>query len=289
MSPVPDYPTALRLRETTLDLSLRCHVMGILNVTPDSFSDGGQHAGTAAVEHALRMVEEGADIVDIGGESTRPGAREVPLDEELARVLPVVEAVRSHSSVPISVDTRKAAVAEAALEAGADVINDISAMRDDADMPRVAAAQDLPVVLMHMQGSPEIMQRGPRYENVVEEVLTFFRERLAFCHERGIRQVVLDPGIGFGKTLQHNLDLLRAIPRFAELGCPVLIGTSRKSFLGQLTGREVDDRLAGSIASNLAACRKGARLLRVHDVRDMRAALDVTDAIDHGVEAAHAL
>jgi len=286
----PAEISSIPLRDTVLDLSSRCRIMGILNVTPDSFSDGGQYDDSAsAVDHALCMVEEGADIIDIGGESTRPGAQPVPAEEEIARVVPVIRGIRARSGIPISIDTRKVAVAETALEAGADIINDISALRHDGAMADCASRHGVPVVLMHMQGTPENMQIAPHYDDVVEEVLAFFRERLEFCRMKGIRHPVIDPGIGFGKTVEHNLALLRALPRIAALGAPVLVGASRKSFLGALTGLPVDQRLGASIASHVLACRTGARLLRVHDVRETRAALDVLYAIEGRKGVAHAV
>lgn len=258
----------------------RCVIMGILNVTPDSFSDGGSHDSVdTALAHALAMIDDGADIIDVGGESTRPGAAEISVDEELRRVLPVIAAIRRSSDIPISVDTRHAEVARAAIGEGAGIINDVSALRHDALMAATAAATDVPVVLMHMQGTPATMQRQPYYENVTEEVKLFFEERLSFCRAEGITRVVVDPGIGFGKGLDHNLQLLRELRAFAPLGCPVLVGTSRKSFIGALTGAEVGDRLPGSIASGLLAWQQGAGILRVHDVRAMRDALRVAEAI----------
>lgn len=258
----------------------RCAIMGILNVTPDSFSDGGSHDTVdAALAHALAMIADGADIIDVGGESTRPGAAEIPVDEELRRVLPVITEIRRSSDIPISIDTRHAEVARAAIGEGADIINDVSALRHDPLMAATAAATGVPVVLMHMQGTPATMQRQPHYENVTEEVKLFFEERLAFCRAEGITRVVVDPGIGFGKGLEHNLQLLRELRALAPLGCPVLVGTSRKSFIGVLTGTEVGDRLPGSIASGLLAWQQGAGVLRVHDVRAMRDALRVAEAI----------
>jgi dihydropteroate synthase len=290
MSATTAFPQPLRLRETVLDFSRGACLMGVLNVTPDSFSDGGRHQSVAAaIEHGLRLAEEGADIIDVGGESTRPGAPPVSVDEEIARVVPVIEGMRARSSVPISIDTRKADVAAAARAAGADMINDVTALQGDPAMTALAAAHDIPVVLMHMQGDPATMQRQPRYDDVVAEILAFFRARIAFCSSRGVHRVILDPGIGFGKTLQHNLALLRALPRFRELGVPLLVGTSRKSFLGQITGRAVEHRLAGSLASNTYAALQGAHILRVHDVRAMKDALRVIDAIEHGEEKIHAV
>ncbi|MBN1447993.1 MAG: dihydropteroate synthase [Bacteroidetes bacterium] len=277
------------LRGNTLDLASRCRVMGILNVTPDSFSDGGRYADPAtAIAHAMRMEAEGADIIDIGGESTRPGARSISAAEEIARVLPVITGIRSRSEIPISIDTQKAEVAEASLNAGADMLNDISALRHDSGMLDCAVRHAVPVVLMHMQGSPENMQEAPHYTDVVEEVLTFFRERVAFCRTKGVAHVIVDPGIGFGKTVEHNLALLRALPRFTALGVPLLVGTSRKSFLGAITGLPAEQRLGASIAAQVYACRQGAHLLRVHDVRETRAALDLLYALEGGEVTNHA-
>lgn len=254
--------------------------MGIVNATPDSFSDGGRHASSSeAVDCALRMVEEGADIIDVGGESTRPGAHDVPIDEELRRVIPLIEGIRASSSVPISVDTRKAPVAGAALSAGADIINDVSALRFDDAMIDVAAASGAPLVIMHMSGTPATMQDNPEYHDVVSAVRDFFHERLAVCAANGIQQVILDPGIGFGKTLRHNLALIGSVSRFCDLGAPVMVGVSRKSLIGQLTGHPVDQRLSGSLAAAVLALREGASVFRVHDVRETREALDVAAAI----------
>lgn len=254
--------------------------MGIVNATPDSFSDGGLHASSSeAVDFALRMVEDGADIIDVGGESTRPGAHDVAIDEELRRVIPLIERLRAASPIPISVDTRKAPVAEAALTAGADIINDVSALRFDEAMIDVAAASGAPLVIMHMSGTPATMQDNPEYHDVVSAVADFFHERLAACTAKGIRQVILDPGIGFGKTLRHNLALIGSVPRFCDLGAPVMVGVSRKSLIGQITGRAVDQRLAGSLAAAVLALRYGASVFRVHDVRETRDALDVAAAI----------
>ncbi len=279
----------LQLRGRVLHPASDCALMGILNVTPDSFSDGGSYADTeSAVRRALEMEDQGADILDIGGESTRPGAREVSEREECARVLPVIEALRARTEIPISIDTRHASVARAAMDAGADIINDVSALLHDPGMAEVAARSAAPVVLMHMQGTPSTMQHAPVYDNVVEDVKIFFTERIAFCREAGIAQIVLDPGIGFGKTLEHNVTLLRELAAFAELGYPLLVGTSRKAFIGTLTGAAVDARLPGSIASNVMAYLNGAHILRVHDVQAIRAAIDVAAAIAHGEVPQHA-
>lgn len=266
-----------RMRERELDLSVPC-VMGILNVTPDSFSDGGRFASReAAVAHALAMAEAGAAILDIGGESTRPGAAGVDLEEELRRVVPVIEAIRQVSELPISIDTMKAPVARAALEAGADIINDVSALTADPEMPGVAREYGAGVVLMHMRGTPRTMQAEPRYDDVVSEIAAYLTGRAATLEAAGLASasIVLDPGIGFGKSVAHNLSLLAATEQFAGLGYPVLIGLSRKRFLEQLTGAPVDQRLAGSLAGLVFAALHGAKVLRVHDVRESCDALRV--------------
>jgi dihydropteroate synthase len=258
--------------------------MGIVNVTPDSFSDGGRFAATAAaVEHGLELVRQGADLLDIGGESTRPGATPVPLEEELRRVVPVVQKLAELTTVPLSVDTSKAAVARAALEAGAHIINDVTALRGDPEMPDVAAAFAAGVILMHMQGTPQTMQLNPTYEDVVAEVAGFLEARLRAVADQGIagEQVVLDPGIGFGKTREHNIRLLAHLEELQKLGRPVCLGVSRKGFLGRLLDRPLDQRLAGSLA---AAChamgRHAAQILRVHDVAATRDAVVVYRALE---------
>ena len=262
----------------------RPRVVGILNVTPDSFSDGGAHADTdAAVSHALRLAEEGADLLDVGGESTRPGAVPVSLDEELARVLPVVEQLASRTDVPISIDTSKPEVMRAAVAAGAGLINDVAALRRDGAL-EAAAELGVPVCLMHMQGEPRTMQDAPHYDDVVGEVHRFLTERLFVCQLAGIdkKKILVDPGFGFGKTLEHNLALLRALDRLAELA-PVLVGLSRKSMIGTLTGREQPaERAAGSAAAALIAAQNGAAIVRVHDVAITRDALAVWQAVAAG-------
>jgi len=261
-------------------------VMGILNVTPDSFSDGGRFLEpAAAIEHGRALLAEGADIVDVGGESTRPGAREVSAQEELARVRPVVEALAAESGnrgAVISVDTSKASVAAAALEAGASFVNDVTALRGDAGMVGVVAASGAECCLMHMLGDPRTMQRDPRYQDVVSEVKSFLEERLAFAVGEGVReqQVLLDPGIGFGKTVAHNLQLLARLDELVSIGRPIVVGTSRKSFLARLTTRpsEPRERLAGTLATSVLAYERGASVLRVHDVAPAREALEVAAA-----------
>lgn len=256
-------------------------VMGIVNTTPDSFSDGGNCLqAQAAINHAFKLAEAGADILDVGGESTRPGAAPVPADEEMCRVLPVVEALVQRGLV-VSVDTRKPAVMRAALEAGASMINDVSALQE-AGALEVVAASDAAVCLMHMRGEPRSMQSAPAYDDVVAEVKAFLEARIAATLAAGVlpERVLVDPGFGFGKTLEHNLALLRALPRFVELGVAVLVGMSRKSMLGALSGRGVQEREFAGVAAHLAAVARGARVVRVHDVAAMRDALAVWNAIE---------
>ena len=246
-------------------------IMGILNVTPDSFSDGGRYIEPGpAIERGLQMARDGADILDIGGESSRPGAEPVSTAEEIRRVVPVLTGLAAASDVLLSVDTTKAEVAEQALAAGAHIINDISALTADPAMPEVARRHRAGVVLMHMQGTPRTMQAGPAYGDVVEEVARYLADRVRSLADAGLdpSRVVVDPGLGFGKTVEHNVALLRGLPRLARLGRPVLVGASRKSFLGHLTGRAVDERLAPSLAALAFAVQQGAHILRVHDVKE---------------------
>ena len=260
----------------------RTRVMGIVNVTPDSFSDGGDHASTdAAVAHALKLAEAGADLLDIGGESTRPGAQEVSLEEELRRVVPVIERLARQTGLPISVDTCKPEVMRAAVQAGAGMINDVCALRREGALD-TAAALGVPVVLMHMLGEPRTMQANPEYDDVVGEVHRFLAERIFAAEMAGIakKHIVVDPGFGFGKTTQHNLQLLAQLRRFTELGVPVLAGLSRKKTIGELTGRgDPRERIFGSLAAHLVAAQNGAMLLRVHDVAATVDALKVWNAV----------
>lgn len=260
----------------------RTRVMGIVNVTPDSFSDGGDHASTdAAVAHALKLAEAGADLLDIGGESTRPGAQEVSLEEELRRVVPVIERLARQTGLPISVDTCKPEVMRAAVQAGAGMINDVCALRREGALD-TAAALGVPVVLMHMLGEPRSMQEDPRYDDVVAQVHRFLAERIFAAELAGIpkKHLVADPGFGFGKTTAHNLELLAGLERLAELGVPVLAGLSRKRSIGELTGRAVPgERVAGSVAAHLLAAQRGARIVRVHDVAATVDALKVWEAV----------
>jgi len=256
-------------------------VMGIVNVTPDSFSDGGQHGTTeAAIAHALRLVGEGADVLDIGGESTRPGAAEIPEEEELKRVIPVIEALAKQINIPIAIDTSKPGVMRAAVKAGASIINDVFALRRD-DALDVAAELKVPVILMHMQGDPHSMQAAPHYDDAVAEVHSFLTQRIFACEMAGIpkKNIVIDPGFGFGKSLEHNLALLAQLQKFVELGVPVLAGLSRKSMIGTLTGRDVSDRVSGSVAAALIAAQNGAKIIRVHDVAATVDALKIWNAV----------
>jgi len=256
-------------------------VMGIVNVTPDSFFDGGRYASSAAaIEHAQQLIADGADLLDIGGESTRPGAAEVSEQEELDRVLPVIEGLRG-CEVPLSIDTWKPGVMRAALKAGANLVNDVNALQAK-DALQAVADSDAAVCLMHKQGTPQTMQQQPRYADVVAEVCGFLRERIAAAETAGIARarIVIDPGFGFGKALTHNLDLLRHLEALRALGVPVLAGLSRKSMLGALTGRAVDDRVAASVAAALLAVQRGAAIVRVHDVRETVDALKVLMAVN---------
>jgi dihydropteroate synthase len=258
-------------------------IMGVINVTPDSFADGGlffEH--DAAINQALALAAAGADILDIGGESTRPFSEPTPLEEELRRVLPVIERVRAETPVPISIDTYKSRVAEAALEAGANIINDISALRFDPDMVRLAREAGVPVILMHMQGTPRDMQADPQYDDLIGDLHTFFQERLDFALAHGLSRelLVLDPGIGFGKTFQHNLEILNNLDAFLDLGCPLLIGPSRKAFLGHvLGGLPPAERDIGTLAALAVAVQRGAHLVRVHNVSYAKQFFTVLSAI----------
>ena len=259
----------------------RTLIMGILNVTPDSFSNGGKFlALEKAVAHGLQMVEEGADIIDVGGESTRPGAKPVQALEEIARTVPIIKKLREKTGALISIDTQKAEVARAAIAAGADIINDVSALADPG-MAAVAAETGAGLVLMHMLGTPETMQNNPHYDNVVSDVRNFLEERMSFAVARGVapEQIVLDPGIGFGKTDEHNLALLKGISALMASGRPVLIGASRKSFIGRMFGGEPDNRLAGSLAIAGFAVLHGAHILRVHDVKESCDAARLVDTL----------
>ncbi len=263
-----------QLRDRVLHLDQRCLVMGIVNVTPDSFSDGGRFLDQhAAIEHALKLVAQGADILDLGGESTRPGSQPVPLDEELNRVVPVIEALVKRTTAPLSIDTSKAAVAEACLRAGAHVINDVTGLAGDPGMAEVARRHGAGVVVMHMQGTPATMQVNPAYNDATTDISSFLQLRIESLVGQGIalESIAIDPGIGFGKTFEHNLQLLARLHEFRKLGRPLCLGVSRKGFLGQITGKPRSERLAGSLAAAcFALSRHAVQILRVHDVAETR-------------------
>jgi len=265
-----------------LELGRRVEVMGIVNVTPDSFSDGGRFFDRkAAVEHALRLAGEGAAIVDVGGQSTRPGSEPLSAGEETDRVLPVIEGLRAGSAVPVSIDTYRAEVAARALDAGADIVNDISAFRFDEDMLPLLAERKVPAIAMHIKGTPRDMQRDPRYDDVVEEVRSYLAGALERAERAGLSrgQVAVDPGIGFGKSLEHNLELLRNLPRLRELGVPLLVGASRKSFIGKVLELEVGERLEGTLAVSALCAAAGADLVRAHDVAANLRAVRMAEAV----------
>ncbi len=275
----------LPTRRGNIDMSRRTGLMGILNVTLDSFSDGGRYLDSVkAVDHGVKLAHEGADIIDIGGESTRPGARPISVQEEMERVLPVVRGLRRAVPIPLSIDTYKAQVAQAALDEGADVVNDISALRFDPEMISLVAREKVPVVLMHMQGTPQTMQERPHYRDVLEEVKGFLLGRIHFALEAGVdpEQIIVDPGIGFGKELNHNLTLLRGLSTLTSLGQPILVGPSRKTFIGKLLKAGPEDRLEGSLAASVAAVLAGANMIRIHDVRESRRAIKIADALRFG-------
>jgi dihydropteroate synthase len=273
---------SLEIRGRRFDVGPRAWLMGVLNVTPDSFSDGGLYAEPGrAVDRGLALVAEGADIVDVGGESTRPGSLPVPEAEELRRVVPVVEALRKQTPALISVDTTKSAVARAALEAGADIVNDTSALRFDPAMAGVVARSGAAVVLMHMKGTPLTMQDAPAYDDIVGEIAAFLDDRIRVAEAAGIPRgrIVVDPGIGFGKSFAHNLELLRRQADFHALGRPLLVGFSRKAFLGRILDRPPDERLEGTIAAAVLSVERGAHILRVHDVGPVARAVRAAEAI----------
>lgn len=272
----------LGLRSGLLETGGRTLVMGIVNVTPDSFSDGGEcHDHGAAVQRAWEMIAAGADLLDIGGESTRPGAEPVPVDLELGRVIPVIAGIRQESDIPISIDTTKAEVARQALAAGADIINDVSALRFDGLMVDVAARSGVPVILMHMQGVPRTMQQDPFYASLFSEIIAFLEERMRFAEDHGIDrgQVIVDPGIGFGKNLSHNLSVIRNLELLQCLDRPILLGASRKRFIGTVLDRPVDDREVGSAVAHSFGIAAGAHIIRTHDVAYHRQVALMSDAI----------
>ena len=260
--------------------------MGILNVTPDSFSDGGHNSNVEqALKHALQMVAQGADILDIGGESTRPGAKAVGVQQELDRVIPVIEAIREHSDIPISLDTSKTEVMRAGVGAGANMINDVNALRAEGAIAAVSSLQ-VPVCLMHMQGQPRTMQHNPQYEDCVADVIAFLLQRVEACVQGGIArcEIALDPGFGFGKTLPHNIALFRGLDRFVRTGYPVMIGVSRKTMIGEMIGRPVEQRVTGSAVAAAIAASQGVAIVRVHDVAETRDAMVVMQMLKQGMQ-----
>ncbi len=270
-------------RERKLDLS-RPRIMGIVNVTPDSFSDGGKFFDKEkAIEHAFQLISEGADIVDIGGESSRPGSEPISEEEEERRVIPVIEAVRKESDIAISIDTTKSEIARKAISAGADMINDISALKLDDQMVGVAFMYEIPVILMHMKGTPKTMQDQPEYADCIDEIMEFFRERTFYCRDNGIAadKIMIDPGIGFGKRLEDNIEILRTLDEFVETGYPVVLGASRKSFITKITGQRTraDKRIGGSLGAALIGLQKGCQIFRVHDVAETIEAFEVFRAV----------
>lgn len=257
-------------------------VMGILNVTPDSFSDGGKYNNSnKAINHAIRMEGEGADIIDIGGESTRPGAKPVDIEEELKRVIPVIEGIRKRSNIIISIDTYKSVVAAKAISAGAGLVNDISGLRFDKNMVRIVSESKVPVIVMHMLGNPQNMQSDIFYANLMKELILFFEERVSVLTANGVNKIniILDPGIGFGKTIDHNLTIIRELNRIVDLGFPVLVGPSRKSFIGNILNLPTEDRIDGTAAVVTAAIMNGSRIVRVHDIKEMLRIVNMTEKI----------
>ena len=275
----------LRLGKKILDLSSRTYLMGILNVTPDSFSDGGKFLNPKdAIKQALIMAEQGADIIDVGGESTRPGSDSVPLEEELRRVIPVIEELVKKTDIPVSIDTCKSEVAARALDSGAEMVNDISALRFDPEMKKIISKYDVPVILMHIKGTPKNMQDNPHYDNVIQEISDYLRESIQMAEDSGISKdkIIIDPGIGFGKRVRDNLEILRNLNKFTSLGKPILLGLSRKSFIGKVLDLPLDQRLEGSLAATAVAILNGAKILRVHDVKESKRAAQMVDAILKG-------
>ena len=265
-----------------LDLSSRTHIMGILNVTPDSFSDGGKYlAPELAIERGVQMAEDGADIIDIGAESTRPGAEPISYEEELQRIIPVLEGLLKQIDVPISIDTYKSSVAEAVLQIGAKIINDISGLRFDPRMKEVVAKYQAPVVIMHIKGEPLNMQRNPHYDNLIREIYDYLSDSIELAVKAGIKQekIIVDPGIGFGKRLFDNYEILRRLEEFKGLGCPILIGPSRKSFIGKVLNLPSDQRLEGTIAAIAIGIQNGAHIVRVHDVKEISRACRIVDLL----------
>lgn len=273
---------AIRCRKRTLTLGKRTLLMGVLNVTPDSFSDGGLFFDKEkAISHGLRLVEEGADIIDIGGESTKPGSKPLELEEELRRVIPVIKSISAEVDVPISIDTYKSTVAQKAIEAGAEIINDISGLNFDPGLAKVASKEDIPLVLMHIRGMPETMQKNVHYDSLFSEILQYLKDSIQRAESAGLdpRQIIIDPGIGFGKTVEDNLLIIKNLHEFRILGKPILLGTSRKSFIGKILNAEVGERLEGTLSSITVGVLNGAKIIRCHDALQAKRAIAVADAI----------
>jgi dihydropteroate synthase len=272
----------LNFSKKIFDLSSRTHLMGVLNMTPDSFSDGGKFLKVEdAVRCGIKMAEEGAEIIDVGGESTRPGSDPATIEEELSRVIPVIETLSKEIDIPISIDTYKSEVAKKALNAGAEMINDISALRFDPKMKEVAGEYQVPIVLMHIKGTPKNMQENPYYENVIKEIIEYLKESIQIAKDVGIQEenIIIDPGIGFGKRLEDNLNILKNLRKFSILNCPILVGPSRKSFIGKTLDLPVEERLEGSLAALAVGIMNGANIVRVHDVKESKRVADLVDAI----------
>ena len=278
----PGREMLLHLKNRDIDLEEKVVVMGVLNLTPDSFYDGGRYTrGAQALRRVEEMIGEGADILDVGGESVRPGAEPISLDEELRRVMPVIEKVRRLFPITISIDTYKAEVARQAIEEGAEMVNDISGLRFDPDLRKIVAGYGVPIILMHIKGTPKNMQNNPRYHSLMEEIISYLRKSIKLAEEAGIdpARIIVDPGIGFGKTTAHNLEILRRLEGLKSLGKPILVGLSRKSFIGDVLGLPQEERLEGGLAATSMAVSGGARIVRTHDVKPTRRAVDMVQAI----------
>lgn len=283
-----EYEFVIRCKKGDLNLSKRTHIMGVINVTPDSFSDGGFFFDPdRAVDHALELVDEGADIVDIGGETTRPGSKPITAEAEISRVIPVIERLARKIDVPISIDTYKSLVAERAIEAGAEIINDISALNFDPKMVEIASRHDVPVVLMHIKGTPENMQQNPCYESLISEIIEYLKDSIEMAEKAGIdpHKIIIDPGIGFGKSLDdgHNLKIINRLSEFKSLGKPILVGPSRKAFIGKILDADVTQREEGTAAAVSAAVLNGANIVRVHNVGMIKKVVRVIDAIKNEI------
>lgn len=262
------------------DLSKRTFVMGILNVTPDSFSDGGKYFSTQnAIDRALEMIDQGADFIDVGGESTRPGSVPISAEEELKRVLPVIEGLANKTTIPISIDTTKSKVAEKALQIGAVIVNDISALNFDPQIIDVIAHHQASVVLMHIKGTPKNMQHNPEYNDVMSEILEYLKKSIQIAKTKGVNQIIVDPGIGFGKKLEHNIEIFKRLSELKSLGYPILVGPSRKSFIGQILDLPVDQRLEGTAAAVAVSVMRGASIVRVHDIKEIKRVVKIIDAL----------